>query len=218
MNAGSQYFIEIGHNGNGNIEATDDQDDSGEVCIPGPIEYDEQIDTPLEFAKPPGTGTNIWPATSNTYPNYTMECLEGDALMEWFAKSANLNAFAHVSHTFTHEDQNNATYSDVYKELTWNQGWLAATGISKATRFSSKGLIPPAITGLHNADALKAWRDCGIVHAYDSSLVNLVSWQHIRRNANQVIELGTTRVLFCSTKYICSQFLVFFILIDSTGQ
>jgi len=165
MNAGSQFFIEIGHNGNGNIEATEDQDESGEVCIPGPIEYDEQIDTPLEFAKPIGTGTSIWPATSNTYPNYTRECLEGDELLTWFAKSANLNAFAHVSHTFTHEDQNNATYSDVYKEMSWNQGWLAATGISKATRFSSQGLIPPAITGLHNADALKAWSDRGIIHA-----------------------------------------------------
>jgi hypothetical protein len=28
--------------------------------------------------------------------------------------------------------------------------------------FSSKGLIPPAITGLHNGDAIKAWHDAGI--------------------------------------------------------
>lgn len=30
--------------------------------------------------------------------------------------------------------------------------------------FSSKGLIPPAITGLHNGDAIKAWHDGGIIN------------------------------------------------------
>ena len=33
-----------------------------------------------------------------------------------------------------------------------------------AKRWSPKGIIPPAITGLHNADAIKAWMDNGIVH------------------------------------------------------
>jgi hypothetical protein len=87
-----------------------------------------------------------------------------DALKTWFATTSNLNAFAHVSHTFTHEDQNNATYFDIYREISWNQAWLAQVGISKATKFSPKGLIPPAITGLHNGDALKAWLDNGIVN------------------------------------------------------
>jgi len=165
LNLGSDWWIEIGHNGNGNIELVNDADWTGETCLPGPIEYDDQIDTPLEFSKPPGSGTSLWPATAGAYPNYTRDCLEGDELLTWLTTPANLNAFAHVTHTFTHEDQNNATYSDVYKEITWNQGWLAATGISKAKRFSSLGLIPPAITGLHNGDALKAWSDAGLVYA-----------------------------------------------------
>jgi len=165
MNSGSQYFIEVGHNGNGNIEQTDDQDDTGEVCPPGPIEYPDQIDTPLEFSKPAGSGTSLWPSGMGAYANYSENCLEGDDLQEWWAKASNLNAFAHVSHTFTHEDQNNATYSDVVKEISWNKGWLAATGISKATKFSGQGLIPPAITGLHNPDALKAWSEAGITNA-----------------------------------------------------
>ena len=67
-----------------------------------------------------------------------------------------------MTDTFTHEDQNNATFFDVYREITWNQEWLSHIGIADAGRFSPKGLVPPAITGLHNADALRAWATNGI--------------------------------------------------------
>ncbi|EDO01997.1 hypothetical protein SS1G_04473 [Sclerotinia sclerotiorum 1980 UF-70] len=164
LNAGSNWFIEVGHNGNGNIEKSDELNNGGKTCSPGPIEYGEQIDTPLEWVKPLGTGTNIWPSTAGLYPNYSSTCMDKDPLLQWWTTPSNLNAYAHVSHTFTHEDQNNATYSDVYKEITWNQAWLAATGIANAEKFASTGLIPPAITGLHNGDALRAWSDNGITH------------------------------------------------------
>lgn len=39
---------------------------------------------------------------------------------------------------------------------------MKQVGISAATRFSAGGLVPPAITGLHNGDAIKAWMDNGI--------------------------------------------------------
>lgn len=113
--------------------------------------------------KPLGTGTNLWPATPATYP-FTVTCTNLDALKVWWSETSNLNAFAHVSHTFTHEDQNNATYFDVSREISWNQAWLAQVGIADADRFSPKGIIPPAITGLHNGDALRAWLDNGIVN------------------------------------------------------
>ncbi|RFU27103.1 hypothetical protein B7463_g9237, partial [Scytalidium lignicola] len=162
MSAGSSWFLEIGHNGNGNIEASDDIA-IGTQCGTGPIEYPEQIDTPLEWVKPIGTGTNLWPATPSTYP-YTTTCTNIDSLKTWFANTGNLNAFAHLSHTFTHEDENNATYFDVSREISWNQAWLKQVGIAAATKFSPKGIIPPAITGLHNGDALRAWKDNGIVN------------------------------------------------------
>jgi hypothetical protein len=142
---------------------SDDIDTTGTKCAPGPIEYPDQIDTPLEFMKPLGSGTNLWPATPSKYP-YTTTCTNLDALKVWWAKASNLNAFAHVSHTFTHEDQNNATYFDVFQELTWNQAWLTQVGIAGATKFSSKGLVPPAITGLHNGDAIRAWIAAGVVN------------------------------------------------------
>ncbi|KAF4632538.1 hypothetical protein G7Y89_g5585 [Cudoniella acicularis] len=142
--AGSSYFIEIGHNGNGNIESAANTTSGETACTTGPIEYDEQIDTPLEFSKALGTGQNL-------------------QSQEMVRKSRERDAFAHVSHTFTHEDQNNATYFDVSREISWNTAWLKQVGLSSANRFSSQGIIPPAITGLHNGDALRAWKDNGII-------------------------------------------------------
>lgn len=63
--------------------------------------------------------------------------------------------------------------------MTWNQAWLTATGFANAEKFSPQGLIPPAITGLHNGDALRAWADSGITHAVGdntrAALLNTVS-------------------------------------------
>jgi hypothetical protein len=70
----------------------------------------------------------------------------------------------HISHTFTHEYLNNATYSDVNEEITFNIAWLKLIGIFGAQHFSANGLVPPAITGLHNGDAIKAFMDNGIRH------------------------------------------------------
>jgi hypothetical protein len=144
------------------------------------VEYPDQIDTPLEFAKPLGSGSSIWPATASLdYGNYSLACLRRDALLVWWQTPTNLNAFSHISHTFTHEDQDNSTYFDVVRELTWNKAWLAQTGISAATKFSSSGMIPPAITGMHNGDALQAWYDQGIVNVVGDNtrkpLLNQVS-------------------------------------------
>jgi hypothetical protein len=111
-----------------------------------------------------GTGTDCWPATPTSYV-WTSACVAQDALNLWFQNPDNLNTFAHISHTFTHESLNNATYADVSKEISFNQAWLAQSGIASAKRFSASGLIPPAITGLHNGDALQAWADNGITVA-----------------------------------------------------
>ncbi|KAF1348161.1 hypothetical protein BDV97DRAFT_299295 [Delphinella strobiligena] len=160
--AGSNYFIEIGHNGNGAVEAAVDVDTNA-VCDPETaIEYPDQVDTPLEFQKPPGTGTNIWPTTPTNY-TWSLACVKLDDLATWFTVAANRDAFAHISHTFSHESLDNATYSDANKEIYFNVAWLKQVGIYNALRFTPNGIIPPAITGLHNADVLRAWDDNGIV-------------------------------------------------------
>lgn len=63
MPTGSNYFIELAHNGNGDIIAAVETAEGQSTCRPNEaIDYPEQIDTPLEFQKPLGTGTNIWPS------------------------------------------------------------------------------------------------------------------------------------------------------------
>lgn len=103
-------------------------------------------------------------------------------MLSWWKTTANLNSFAHISHTFTHQDENNATYSDVYKEITWNRAWIEAVGISKAKKYSPNGIIPPAITGMHNGDAIRAWVDGGIKYVVGdntrSGLMNKASSDH----------------------------------------
>jgi len=178
MNPGSNYFPEVCHNGNGNIEASTSADTTNTVCGPGGIEYADIPATPLEFVKPPGSGTNKWPATPTTYV-WSDECLNLDPLKIWWSNPTNRDKYAHITHTFTHEDQDNATYSDVYKEISFNIVWMNRTGISSAARFTGNGLVPPAITGLHNVDALQAWTDNGLSNCVGDNtrpvLTNLVN-------------------------------------------
>jgi len=163
MNPGSFYVPEIGHNGNGNIEQAQTGPNGNNICTPGSIEYNGIPDTPLEFQKPLGSGTNVWPATPTKY-GYTAQCNNLDPLKTWFSTAANRDQFAHISHTFTHEELNNATYSDAAKEIQFNQAWFSAVGLASAKYFTANGLIPPAITGLHNGDVLKAWKDNGLTN------------------------------------------------------
>lgn len=162
MPQGSEFFIEIGHNGNGDIETATDLTQGQSLCSPNTaIEYADQPNGSPEYTKQPGTGTNIWPSTPTKY-TWSLDCAKLDELENWFAVANQRDAFAHISHTFSHADLTNATYSDTSKEITFNQAWLKQVGLDAAKRFSPKGIIPPAITGLHNADAIRAWMDNGI--------------------------------------------------------
>ncbi|OAA44128.1 hypothetical protein NOR_03856 [Metarhizium rileyi] len=185
--SGSDFWLELGHNGNGNIiDATSTT--SGEVnCNPNfAVDYISPPDTPLEFMKPPGTGVDLWPKEFENY-TWSASCSKLDPLGAWFTNTDNLNAFAHVSHTFSHEELNNATYHDASREIFFNQAFLKSVGIDKAARFSPKGIIPPAITGLHNADAIQAWTDNGIVYVVGDNT------RPVLRNQNSVYwPLGTT--------------------------
>jgi hypothetical protein len=168
--AGSAYVIELGHNGNGNIEAAVEKDYDNDPALCNPqegVEYDAQIDGPPDYTKPIGTGKDLWKTKFKKY-QWALECSQLDDLEVYFADKANMHSFFHVSHTFTHEDQTNATYSDVVKEMTWNQEWFNRLGFADADSsayFSPNGLIPPGITGLHNGDAIRAWLENGIKFA-----------------------------------------------------
>lgn len=174
--AGSAYMMELGHNGNGDIiNATLT---NPRPCKPtDAIYYDQGPDTALEFQKPLGTGTSVWPTTPANY-TWTVTCAQVDRLATWFMTAANRDAFMHVSHTFSHMNLDNATYSDANKEIVFNQAWLKQMGITNG-RFSVNGLIPPAITGLHNGDVINAWMTNGITHVVgDNSRPVLTNTNH----------------------------------------
>jgi hypothetical protein len=164
--SGSNYFVEIGHNGNGDIINSTNigYNLANDPCVPvDAVYYDSPITSPdLEWIKPIGSGINMWPQSPANY-SWSLACCQLDKLATWFMTAANRDAFAHVSHTFTHLNLNNATYSDAAKEIFFNQAWLKQVGID-AGKFSPAGLIPPAITGVHNGDVIKAWLDNGITN------------------------------------------------------
>ncbi|KAM7185194.1 non-anchored cell wall protein-1 [Rhypophila sp. PSN 637] len=155
---GSDYFLDIGHNGNGDIiAATADPGGEG-VCVPDyAVYYDLPSPLPpLEFQKPIGTGTDLWPEEFEKYP-WSYECAVLDEVATWFL--SNRDVFASVSHTFTHEVLNNATYHDASREIYFNIAWLQQIGLTSSPRFSPRGLIPPGITGVRNGDVIRAWLD-----------------------------------------------------------
>ncbi|KAK4984019.1 hypothetical protein LTR50_006858 [Elasticomyces elasticus] len=161
--AGSKYKMELAHNGNGDIiNATNEQYNAPvDICSPVDAVYpNDQPQTALEYQKPLGSGVDFWPNQPKSY-SWNIECAKVDNLANWFTNTANRDAFSHVSHTFTHLNHDNATYADVSKEISFNQAWMRQLGIS-AGDFSPKGLVPPAITGMHNGDAINAWMANGI--------------------------------------------------------
>ncbi|GAB7362479.1 hypothetical protein MBLNU230_g2801t1 [Neophaeotheca triangularis] len=177
MPEGSRFFLDIAHNGNGDIIYSTINDTSG-LCDPeNAIYYPGREDPPLEFQKPLGTGNDQWPVTPTEY-TWTIACARIDDLATWFMDSNNRDAFGHLSHTFTHLNLNNVTYSDADKEIFFNQAWERQVGIADAPEFSANGLVPPAITGLHNGDAIRAFIENGITNVVgDNSRSNLVNQQ-----------------------------------------
>lgn len=158
--AGSKFKLELGHNGNGDIEVATSAENT--VCVPNAaVEYAEANDTALEYQKPLGSGADRWNASFTTYP-WSLACAQRDSFAKWFNTPAKLNAYMHMSHTFSHMELNNATYHDAKREIEFNQAWMKQMGIASATSFSAKGLIPPAITGMHNGDVIRAWMDSGL--------------------------------------------------------
>lgn len=177
--AGSNYFIELAHNGNGDIYNATRTTESSPVCSPSSaIIYPAVPTTDLEFYKSAGTGTDVWPADAPSLYVWSSDCAALDPLATWFLNASNRDSFSHVSHTFTHLYLNNASYNDAAREISFNRAWITQLGLDQGA-YSSKGLVPPAITGMHNGDAVKAWLDNGITAVTgDNSRPLLVNQQN----------------------------------------
>ncbi|KAL3422761.1 hypothetical protein PVAG01_06917 [Phlyctema vagabunda] len=173
LNEGSSYFTEFGFNANGNLiydymaglNLT-------EYSCDEPVFPAWEEDTSLEYIKPLGTGKNKWPQAQGW--DWKGECIFLDPLARFFFNISNRDSFGFVSHTFTHMSLNNATYHDANKEITFNLATAELMNFTKAAKFSGSGLIPPAITGLHNGDVIRAWSDNGLWNAVGDNTRNVL--------------------------------------------
>jgi len=162
LNPGSVYFIEVGFNGNGNMDFVGNLNTTVAENCPDSEDVDDPISPSqnAEWIKPLGTGVNMWPA--NAQYVWSKACILLDPLAEFFQTAANRDAIAWITHTFTHEDLENSTYYDTNLEISFNYKHAVLLGISNAKMWSNSSLIPPSISGMHNGDALQAFVDNGI--------------------------------------------------------
>jgi hypothetical protein len=176
MNPGSAYFMELGFNGNGNLDQAVTIDPNN--CNDS-ISFNDPPAPPsfAEFEKPLGSGISSWPA--NAQYIWQKACTLKDPLAAYVQNVANRDEFAWITHTFTHEDLDNVTFYDANNELGFNVKHANILGLDQAKRWSSKSMIPPAITGLHNGDALSAIVNNGIMNAVgDNTRPALVNQQN----------------------------------------
>jgi hypothetical protein len=169
LNPGSVYFLEVGFNGNGNMDFVGDLSSNAAQNCPD----SENVDDPIgpsqnaEWIKPLGTGVNMWPA--NAQYVWSKACILMDPLAQFFQTAANRDAIAWITHTFTHEELENSTYYDTNLEIAFNYQHAVLLGITNAKMWSNFSMIPPSISGMHNGDALKAFMDNGIRAAVGDS-------------------------------------------------
>ena len=160
---GSSYFTEFGFCANGNAIYASSNAANYSMTCGGPVFNKWEEPSALEFEKPLGSGVNAW-ITSPQFI-WTSACAKLDPLVRFFANTTNRDAVGLVSHTFTHLSLNNATYHDAVREIQFNLIYADLLNFTQAKRFSGSGLIPPAISGVHNGDAIRAWADNGLWNA-----------------------------------------------------
>jgi len=153
MPPGSFFRVELAFNGNGILISADPEH---------AVEVDGERYVDLEFVKEPGTGDKRWP--KENYQLTTSETtLKKDPLYVYFKNNdQHQKEFYWSSHTFSHENLDNASRSDVDNEIRLNIEIAKKMGIFGKAWWSEHAIITPQISGLHNKDALEIFRQYGI--------------------------------------------------------
>ncbi|ORX46921.1 hypothetical protein BCR36DRAFT_296583 [Piromyces finnis] len=153
MPDGSFFRVELAFNGNGIIIQADPE---------SAVEVDGERYVDLEFVKTPGTGDKRWPK-ENYQLNFSDSFYQKDPLFKYFANNdAHQKEFFWSSHTFSHENLDNASRSDVDNEIRVNIELAKKLGVVGKEWWSEHAIITPQISGLHNKDALEIFRQYGI--------------------------------------------------------
>ncbi|KXS12096.1 hypothetical protein M427DRAFT_34999, partial [Gonapodya prolifera JEL478] len=161
--AGSAFKLEFAFNGNGILE---------NASSPLLINVNTESTVALDYKKVPGTGTNRWPASFST----AWTGLTADPLFAFLtASQANQNRVNWVTHTFTHENLDDATTYDVTCEIQTNVKMAQQLGLVGKAWWSPNSIVTPQISGLFNGDTLAALTAQGLTTAVgDNSRANLV--------------------------------------------
>jgi len=149
---GSLIRCELAFNGNGIIAAASPS---------SALQVDGERYCDIEYVKVPGKGVNRWPMSNWTIP-YDNDFLRKDELFKYFEKEENQKNFFWSSHTFTHENLDEATTSDADNEIRNNIELAKRLGIYDKEWWSGKSIITPQISGLRNVDAINIFKKYGI--------------------------------------------------------
>jgi len=149
---GSLIRCELAFNGNGILSVIDPS---------ASLQVDGERYCDIEYVKTPGKGVDRWPEQNWTLP-YDNDYLRNDSLFEYFEKEENRKNFFWSSHTFTHENLDEATISDADNEIRNNIEMAQRLGIYGKSYWSGKSIITPQISGLRNADAIGVLKKYGI--------------------------------------------------------
>ena len=149
---GSFVKCELAFNGNGILDVI-----NPEISL----KVDGERHCDIEYIKTPGKGVDRWPVKNYTLP-YDREFLENDSLFAYFEKEENSKNFYWSSHTFTHENLDEATTTDADNEIRVNIEMAKLLNVYDKPYFSSKSIITPQISGLRNVDAINVLMKYGI--------------------------------------------------------
>ncbi|KAJ3126138.1 hypothetical protein HK098_007849 [Nowakowskiella sp. JEL0407] len=136
-----------------------------------------------DFVKPLGGGDNRWPnpVPSDADIGITNDSIaSSNPLFNYFNgpdRRQKQSEYFWLSHTFTHENLNNASYRDANLEVSMNiKATKSLLKFFNESYFSPNSIVTPQISGLRNGDAIKAIVDNGINYAVgDDSRPELIS-------------------------------------------
>ncbi|KAJ1536245.1 hypothetical protein HK096_000073, partial [Nowakowskiella sp. JEL0078] len=167
---GSDFRLEFAFNGNGIL---------AKANANAALDVDTEDYVGINFIKPLGGGEYRWPIPPPTFSNLKItdtSLANSDPLFVYFKDPAKQANFFWLSHTFTHENLNNASYTDTDNEIKYNvQVAKALLKMYDKSYFSQNSIVTPQISGVFNGDALQCLLDNGILSIVgDDSRPNLV--------------------------------------------
>ena len=154
MPEGSFYRIELAFNGNGILNEADYLKSVG-------IDVNSYVGA--EYVMEPGTGEKRWPKENYKLALSQIETFGKDDVFSYFIHNDTAQKeFFWSSHTFTHENLNNISETDVDNEIRLNIEVAKILGLTDKDYWSSSSIITPQISGLHNKEALEVFMKYGI--------------------------------------------------------